>query len=122
MGGWGREIVVVTPSGDALPCHAAQTIPGLRFDNVREKSLGWIWRNSETFNRFRGDAWMPEPCRSCDRRLEDFGGCRCQALALTGRAENTDPVCRFSPHHDALPALAAASAASPAPEFRYRRY
>ena len=122
MGGWGRQIVVVTPSGQALPCHAAQTIPGLAFDNLREKSLGWIWRRSAAFNRFRGTDWMPEPCRSCDRRLEDYGGCRCQAFMLTGSAEATDPVCHLSPHHAALHTITARTSAGPAPDFVYRRY
>ena len=122
MGGWGRQIVVVTPSGQALPCHAAQTIPGLAFDNLREKSLGWIWRRSAAFNRFRGTDWMPEPCRSCDRRLEDYGGCRCQAFMLTGSAEATDPVCHLSPHHAALHTITAGTSAAPAPDFVYRRY
>ena len=121
MGGWGREIIVVTPSGLALPCHAAQTIPGLSFDSVRERSLDWIWRRSEAFNRFRGTQWMREPCRSCERRLEDFGGCRCQAFMLTGNAEHADPVCHLSPHHRLVPEIAAATADSAA-DFIYRRY
>ena len=122
MGGWGREIIVVTPSGRALPCHAAQTIPGLSFDSVRERSLGWIWRRSEAFNRFRGTHWMREPCRSCDRRLEDFGGCRCQAFMLTGSAENADPVCHLSPHHALVPEIADAATADGTADFIYRRY
>jgi pyrroloquinoline quinone biosynthesis protein E len=122
MGGWGRQIVVVTPSGQALPCHAAQTIPGLVFDSLRDRSLSWIWRRSSAFNRFRGTDWMPEPCRSCDRRLEDFGGCRCQAFMLTGSAEATDPVCHLSPQHAALQAITAGATAGPVPDFLYRRY
>jgi pyrroloquinoline quinone biosynthesis protein E len=122
MGGWGREIIVVTPSGRALPCHAAQTIPGFSFDSVRERSLGWIWRRSEAFNRFRGTHWMREPCRSCERRLEDFGGCRCQAFMLTGSAENADPVCHLSPHHALVPHIADAAAADGTADFIYRRY
>jgi pyrroloquinoline quinone biosynthesis protein E len=122
MGGWGRQFVTITPSGRALPCHASQVIPGLTFDNVRERSLGWIWRHSEAFNRYRGTAWMPEPCRSCERRLEDFGGCRCQAFMLTGKAENTDPVCHLSPDHRRLQEIAADASGQPAPEFVYRRY
>src|ERR687886_99903 len=104
MGGWGRTTVVVAPNGEALPCQAAATIPGLDFPNVREHPLGWIWDESDAFNRFRGTDWMPEPCRSCPlgRQEEDFGGCRCQALRLAGDAAATDPVCRFSPHHDAV--------------------
>jgi pyrroloquinoline quinone biosynthesis protein E len=121
MGGWGREIVVVTPSGRTLPCHAAQSIPGLSFDSVRERSLGWIWRHSDAFNRYRGTSWMREPCRSCDRRTEDFGGCRCQAFMLTGAAENADPVCHLSPHHTLMPQVAGNAAVGSA-EFVYRRY
>ncbi|MEO8925539.1 MAG: pyrroloquinoline quinone biosynthesis protein PqqE, partial [Caulobacteraceae bacterium] len=93
MGGWGSRFLNITPSGNVLPCHAAETIAGLTFDNVRERSLGDIWRNSDAFNRFRGTAWMPDPCRSCARREIDWGGCRCQAFALTGDAANTDPAC-----------------------------
>jgi pyrroloquinoline quinone biosynthesis protein E len=122
MGGWGREIIVVTPSGRALPCHAAQTIPGLSFDSVTERSLGWIWRRSHSFNRFRGTHWMREPCRSCERRLMDFGGCRCQAFMLTGSAENADPVCHLSPDHALVPRIADAATADDEPEFNYRRY
>jgi pyrroloquinoline quinone biosynthesis protein E len=100
MGGWGRRLMVIDPAGQALPCHAAGVIPGLTFDNVREHSLEWIWRESAAFRKFRGEAWMPEPCRSCDRRDEDFGGCRCQALLLTGDAAATDPVCSLAPAHN----------------------
>ncbi|HWL81264.1 MAG TPA: pyrroloquinoline quinone biosynthesis protein PqqE [Roseomonas sp.] len=102
MGGWGRRFLNVSPSGAVLPCHAAETIPGLRFDRVTERSLADIWYGSEAFNRFRGTDWMPEPCRSCDRREVDWGGCRCQALALTGDAARTDPVCALSPDHAAV--------------------
>jgi pyrroloquinoline quinone biosynthesis protein E len=99
MGGWGRQLLLIDPAGRALPCHAAGVIPGLRFDNVREHRLDWIWQNSEAFQKFRGEDWMPEPCRSCDRRKEDFGGCRCQAFLLTGDASATDPVCELAPLH-----------------------
>jgi len=99
MGGWGRQLLLIDPAGRALPCHAAGVIPGMRFDNVREHSLDWIWQNSEAFQKFRGEDWMPEPCRSCDRRKEDFGGCRCQAFLLTGDASATDPVCELAPLH-----------------------
>jgi pyrroloquinoline quinone biosynthesis protein E len=99
MGGWGRRLMLINPSGKALPCHAAEVLPGLSFDNVREKTLEWIWRESSSFQRFRGETWMPEPCRSCDRRTEDFGGCRCQAFLLAGNAEATDPVCSLAPSH-----------------------
>ena len=99
MGGWGRRLILIDPSGQALPCHAAGIIPGMKFDNVSKYSLEWIWRESSAFQRFRGEEWMPEPCRSCDRRAEDFGGCRCQAFLLTGDASATDPVCTLAPHH-----------------------
>jgi pyrroloquinoline quinone biosynthesis protein E len=99
MGGWGRRSIVVDPAGRALPCHAAPVIPGLDFDNVRERSLAWIWRESRAFEAFRGESWMLEPCRSCERRREDFGGCRCQAFLLTGNARSTDPVCSLAPAH-----------------------
>jgi pyrroloquinoline quinone biosynthesis protein E len=99
MGGWGRRLLLLDPAGQALPCHAAGVIPGMRFDNVRQHSLEWIWRESAAFQRFRGEDWMPEPCRSCEHRSEDFGGCRCQAFLLTGDAAGTDPVCTLAPKH-----------------------
>jgi pyrroloquinoline quinone biosynthesis protein E len=100
MGGWGRRLMLIDPAGRALPCHAAGVIPGMTFDNVREHSLEWIWQEASAFQKFRGEAWMPEPCRTCDRRTEDFGGCRCQALLLTGNAAATDPVCSLAPAHN----------------------
>jgi pyrroloquinoline quinone biosynthesis protein E len=106
VGGWGRRSLNVTPSGKVLPCHAAESIPGLEFWTVREHSLGDIWANSPAFNAFRGTAWMKEPCRSCARRDIDFGGCRCQAFALTGDARAADPVCHLSPHHALMTDLA----------------
>jgi len=99
MGGWGRRLMLIDPSGKALPCHAAGVIPGLVFDNVREHSLLWLWQESPAFRRFRGEDWMPEPCRTCDRRSEDFGGCRCQAMLLTGDPNATDPACSKAPAH-----------------------
>jgi pyrroloquinoline quinone biosynthesis protein E len=104
MGGWGRTTIVVAPNGDVLPCQAASTIPGLEFANVREHSLERIWLESDAFTRFRGTEWMAEPCRTCPlgRQEVDWGGCRCQALRLAGDAAATDPVCRFSPHHDRI--------------------
>ena len=99
MGGWGRRLMLINPSGKVLPCHAAEIIPGLTFENVREQTLESIWRDSSSFQRFRGEEWMPEPCRTCDRRAEDFGGCRCQALLLTGDATVTDPACSLAPAH-----------------------
>ena len=97
MNGWGRRYVTVNPVGDVLPCPTAAGIPGMRFENVRERSLDWIWKESDSFNCFRGTDWMPEPCRSCPRQEVDFGGCRCQAALITGNAANTDPVCTLSP-------------------------
>jgi pyrroloquinoline quinone biosynthesis protein E len=97
VGGWGRKLMLVAPNGAALPCHAANVIPGMQFENVKEKSLEEIWKNSAAFQAFRGEEWMQEPCKSCDRRAIDFGGCRCQALLLTGDANATDPVCSLAP-------------------------
>lgn len=99
MGGWARRQLTVTPSGDALPCPTAHTLP-LPRANVSDHSLAWIWEQSPLFNSFRGTDWMPEPCRSCARRDTDFGGCRCQAFELTGDAARTDPVCHLSPDHE----------------------
>lgn len=100
MGGWGRRLMLINPSGKVLPCHAAEVLPGLSFENVRNRTLQWIWQESQSFQRFRGEDWMPEPCRSCDRRTEDFGGCRCQAYLLAGDARVTDPACSLAPMHD----------------------
>ena len=118
VGGWGRRSLNVTPAGKVLPCHAAESIPGLGFWSVREHSLADIWANSPAFNAFRGTDWMQEPCRSCARRDIDFGGCRCQAFALTGDARATDPVCHLSPRHDEVAALAAVRDDAP---YVYRR-
>jgi pyrroloquinoline quinone biosynthesis protein E len=107
VGGWGRRSLNVTPSGLVLPCHAAQSIPGLEFWSVRDHALARIWEESPAFNAFRGTEWMREPCRSCERRDLDFGGCRCQAFALTGDARATDPVCHLSPDHAIVGRLAA---------------
>ena len=113
MGGWGRRLMLINPGGKVLPCHAAEVIPGLTFENVREKSLQDIWQNSMSFQRFRGEDWMPEPCRSCDQRTQDFGGCRCQALLLTGNAEATDPACSLATaHHIVEAALVEANSAA----------
>ncbi len=122
MGGWGKRFFNVTPSGKVLPCHAAETIPGLTFDNVRERRLEDIWFNSDAFNAFRGTGWMLEPCRSCDRAEIDFGGCRCQALALTGNAANADPVCAKSSFNADIVALAETEASREPPPFVWRRY
>ena len=107
VGGWGRRSLNVTPAGRVLPCHAAESIPGLEFWSVQDHSLADIWRNSPAFCAFRGTDWMREPCRSCPRREEDFGGCRCQAFLLTGDARATDPVCHLSPDHALVAELAA---------------
>ncbi|MGA8150052.1 MAG: pyrroloquinoline quinone biosynthesis protein PqqE [Terriglobales bacterium] len=126
MGGWGRRLMLIDPAGQVFPCHAAGVIPGMTFDRVGEHSLEWIWRESAAFQKFRGEDWMPEPCRSCDRRGEDFGGCRCQALLLTGDAAATDPVCTLSPQHTLVENIVARvnsaaevpSVAGPAPPSR----
>jgi pyrroloquinoline quinone biosynthesis protein E len=99
MGGWAARQLTVTPNGDVLPCPAAQSLP-LPRANVRADPLEWIWAESPVMTAFRGTDWMPDPCRSCDRRELDFGGCRCQAFQLTGDAARTDPVCHLSPDHD----------------------
>src|SRR6266404_5247697 len=126
MGGWGRKLMLITPSGEALPCHAAKIIPGLTFDNVRDRSLRAIWELSAAFEKFRGQDWMQEPCRTCDRREQDFGGCRCQALLLAGDASATDPVCSLAPTRGKVDAILEAvnkpSAAEPlaTPAWLYR--
>ncbi len=111
MNGWGNQFMTVTPNGDVLPCPAASAIRTLRFDNVRDRSLDTIWQSSDAFERYRGTAWMSEPCRSCERRELDWGGCRCQAFLLAGDAGATDPACSLSPHHAVVEALR-----EPAPE------
>lgn len=121
MGGWGMDALTVTPDGTVLPCHAAQTIAGLGFDKVTMRRLEDIWHNSEAFNLFRGTDWMSEPCRSCPRRDIDFGGCRCQAFAITGSAAATDPACSLSPRHGELLRTATELSAQPSTEFIYRR-
>lgn len=102
MNGWGAIFLMITPDGTALPCHSARMLPGIEFPNVGEYSLEWIWNQSPAFNRYRGDEWMKEPCRSCPDRTTDFAGCRCQAYLLTGDAANADPVCSLSPHHNVV--------------------
>ena len=121
MGGWARRFLNITPAGKVLPCHAAESITGLTFDTVTERPLADIWERSDAFERFRGTGWMPEPCRNCERREIDWGGCRCQAFALTGDAANTDPVCALSPLHDQIFAIAVEESAAPPPPFVYRR-
>jgi pyrroloquinoline quinone biosynthesis protein E len=106
MGGWGARVINVTPAGRALPCHAAETIPGLEFWSVRERTLSDIWSHAPAFNAYRGFDWMEPPCISCDLRTSCKGGCRCQALALAGRAAAADPVCELSPFHHVVEAAA----------------
>jgi pyrroloquinoline quinone biosynthesis protein E len=118
VGGWGRRSLNVTPSGRVLPCHAAETIPGLEFWSVRERPLAEIWSSSPAFLAFRGSDWMRDPCKSCARRDIDFGGCRCQAFALTGDARATDPVCHLAPDHGVVAQLAEQQADLP---YVYRR-
>jgi pyrroloquinoline quinone biosynthesis protein E len=114
MGGWGRRLMLINPEGKVLPCHAAEVIPDMSFENVREKTLAWIWQESSSFRRFRGEDWMPEPCRSCQRRAEDFGGCRCQAFLLAGDATVTDPACSLAPEHRIVEVAVREANSSPA--------
>jgi pyrroloquinoline quinone biosynthesis protein E len=107
MNGLGSVFLAVAPDGTAMPCHAARMLPGLELPSVRESSVRAIWYDSPAFNRFRGEGWMKEPCRSCPERSRDFGGCRCQAYLLTGDADNADPVCDLSPHHGLVTAAVA---------------
>ena len=120
MGGWGRGIINITPSGKVLPCHAAESLPGLAFDNVRDKPLRDIWLGSSAFQMYRGTDWMQEPCRSCEFREQDWGGCRCQAFAITGDATLADPACHKSAHHQAFAAIGEHDAAAAAPGFIFR--
>jgi pyrroloquinoline quinone biosynthesis protein E len=106
LNGWGQRYLTVNPIGDVLPCPTASSaIANLRFENVRARELDWIWRESESFNRFRGTEWMPDPCRSCPQKEIDFGGCRCQAALLTGNAVSTDPVCTLSANRGLVDAV-----------------
>lgn len=102
MNGWGTIHLTIAPDGAALPCQEVRVIKGLEFPTVREYSLEWLWNDSPLFKKFRGDEWMKEPCRTCDEKEKDFGGCRCQAFLLTGDAANTDPACSRSPHHHVI--------------------
>lgn len=115
--------LTVAPDGVVLPCPTAGMIDSLKFDTVKEHSLGWIWAESSSFNAYRGFDWMPEPCQSCDRRFEDMGGCRCQAFLLTGDAGATDPVCSLSPdNHLIKEILSEATETVEAPPLAYRRF
>ncbi|HYG32081.1 MAG TPA: pyrroloquinoline quinone biosynthesis protein PqqE [Methylophilaceae bacterium] len=102
MNGWGEVFMIVTAEGTVLPCHSARVLPGLEFPDVREHGLQWAWYESPAFNKYRGDSWMKEPCRSCPEKEKDLGGCRCQTFLLTGDAEAADPVCALSPHHHVI--------------------
>ncbi|HJV00395.1 MAG TPA: pyrroloquinoline quinone biosynthesis protein PqqE [Burkholderiaceae bacterium] len=104
MNGWGAIHLTIAPDGVAMPCQESRSVPGLDFVSVRERPLDWIWNESPLFRKYRGLDWLPEPCRSCDEREKDFGGCRCQAFLLTGDAANTDPACDRSPHHHLMQA------------------
>ena len=108
MGGWGQKLMLITPNGDALPCHAARVIPGISFENVKSRGLREIWEVSDAFQKFRGEVWMQEPCKTCDRRTQDFGGCRCQAFLLAGDPAATDPVCSLAPQRPRVDAILAA--------------
>jgi pyrroloquinoline quinone biosynthesis protein E len=119
MGGWGNRFLAISPAGNVLPCHAAESITGMVFPNIRSTSLRAAWEDSEAFNRFRGTAWMPSPCQGCEYAERDFGGCRCQAFALIGDAAATDPACALSPHHAVL---ASAIAEAGDADFTYREF
>jgi pyrroloquinoline quinone biosynthesis protein E len=120
--GWGQRGITINPRGDVLPCQAAEAIPGMTFENIRDRSLASIWHQSDAFNRFRGTDWMPEPCRSCPEKLQDFGGCRCQAALWTGDPTQTDPVCEFSPHRTRVDALLDAADSEAGREWTYRSF
>ena len=122
MGGWGRQFFNISPSGKILPCHAAETITGLEFESVRDHSIAWIWQNSDAFNRYRGTGWMPDPCQSCEFKEVDYGGCRCQAFALTGNAGNTDPACAKSSVHDSIFKTAMSESEGDSRRFIYRNF
>jgi PqqA peptide cyclase len=123
MGGWARQFFNISPAGKILPCHAAETVTGLDFLSVRSNhSIAWIWQNSEAFNRYRGTGWMSQPCHSCEFKEVDFGGCRCQAFALTGDAANTDPACTLSPLHETISQIAETEAAAADNRFVYRNF
>lgn len=120
MTGWASSFLLVDPTGLVLPCHQATSIKGMAFENVRSTALDVIWNDSPAFRAFRGEEWMPEPCRSCERRSIDFGGCRCQAFQLLGDAALTDPACRMSPHHEVVVRAVAAAEEARDVALRYR--
>jgi pyrroloquinoline quinone biosynthesis protein E len=121
MSGWGRSLIDITPAGKVLPCHASESLPGMTFDNVKDKPLADIWFAGDAFQKFRGTGWMQEPCKSCDRREVDWGGCRCQAFQFTGDMCATDPTCHLSSKHEDFAAIAERESAEPPPPFIYRR-
>ena len=121
MGGWGRQFLNVTPGGKVMPCHAAESITMLEFDNIKERRLADIWENSDAFEKYRGIDWMPKKCRSCPRMEIDWGGCRCQAFSITGNAANMDPACEFSEYHQALLDIAVTESDKQESHFDYRR-
>jgi pyrroloquinoline quinone biosynthesis protein E len=122
MSGWGQQFFNISPSGKVLPCHAAETITGLSFDSVRDHSLHWIWSESLAMQKYRGTGWMVEPCKSCEFREIDRGGCRCQAFALTGDATATDPTCTKSFHHAEIVALATNESEADSQQFDFRTF
>lgn len=121
MGGWGQKLINITPDGRVLPCHAAESIPGLTFERAVERPLKDIWQVGSAFEKFRGTGWMLEPCASCAFKEVDWGGCRCQAFAITGNANNADPVCYKSPHHESMNAMAMAESLSDRRDYIYRK-
>ena len=121
MGGWGRQFINITPSGKVLPCHAAESITALQFENIREHSLKDIWDHSVAFEKFRGVDWMPATCRRCERHTIDWGGCRCQAFAITGDAANMDPACEFSDYHQQMINISWQESLGEKSGFDYRR-
>jgi pyrroloquinoline quinone biosynthesis protein E len=120
MGGWGRKTIVVAPDGKVLPCHGAGALPGLEFWSLPGRDLRACWEDAPGMNAYRGEAWMPEPCRGCPERGRDFGGCRCQAFALTGDAGATDPACALAPRHDLVLAAREAAEHAGQPPWRWR--
>ncbi|GJM02396.1 MAG: coenzyme PQQ synthesis protein E [Rhodomicrobium sp.] len=122
MGGWGSQFITISPTGKVLPCHAAASIKGMEFDNVKDKHLRDIWLHSSAFEKYRGTDYLPDPCKSCEFREVDFGGCRCQAFMFTGDAANTDPACAKSPHHKDLLAIAEQESQREDKEFIYRKF
>jgi len=120
MDGWARRFIVVTPAGQVLPCHAAHAITTLHFETIRDRPIDEIWADSPALVAYRGEAWMQEPCATCEHRGRDFGGCRCQAFQLTGDAAATDPACVRSPHH-AIVVRARDQTAAPSEPLAYRK-